>query len=135
MLMKRTQQTLVSHALNISARYTGEDEHAYRTAAETLRVAYWDWASDATLPDVVTLDTLTVNSPTGTMTIKNPFQTYHFQNFPFSIQYMDAGILSTTNHTSRCPDAAGVDDVAAVNAGLEASAFKSQVVRDSSGAR
>lgn len=121
------EQTLVSHALSISARYTGEDELAYRNAAETLRVAYWDWASDATLPDVVTLDTLAVNSPTGPITIENPFQKYYFQNFPFAIQYMDAGILSTTNHTSRCPDAAGVDDVAAVNAGLESSAFKSQV--------
>ncbi|ROW08234.1 hypothetical protein VMCG_03309 [Cytospora schulzeri] len=121
------EQTLVSHALNISARYMGDDEPIYRTAAETLRVAYWDWASNATLPAVVNLNTLTINSPTGPTTIRNPFHHYSFQNFPFTIQYMDAGILSTTNHTTRCPNAAGVDDVAAVNAGLETSAFKSQV--------
>lgn len=93
-----------------------------------MRAAYWDWATNATLPEVVTLNTLTVNSPTGSISIRNPFHRYHFQNFPFTIRYMDSGVLSTMNHTTRCPNAAGIDDVAAVNAGLKASAFMSQVV-------
>lgn len=107
----------------------GATASAYLTAAETLRVAYWDWASDATLPEVVTLDTLAITSPTGPLTIKNPFRNYYFQNYPFSIQYMNAGVLSTMDHTVRCPDADGNDNVAAVNAGLQTSGFKNQVVR------
>ncbi|KAK7747359.1 hypothetical protein SLS53_001613 [Cytospora paraplurivora] len=117
----------ISRACVHIIQYIGEDAPAYRTAAAELRVAYWDWASNATLPEVVTLDTLAVNSPTGPKIIKNPFHSYQFQNFPFPIKYMDAGILSTTNHTTRCPGADGSDVVAAVNAGLVTSGFKSQV--------
>lgn len=124
------QQALVSHAVKISKLYTGENATAYRTAAETLRVAYWDWAADATLPEAVTTQNVKVNSPGGPLTMSNPFRRYYFKNYPFTIKYMDAGVLSSQHHTTRCPNAKQVDNVAAVNRGLSGyGSLKDQVVR------
>lgn len=119
----------MSHALNISLRYTGDNASIYRTAAESLRVAYWDWGTSPRLPEAVTLEVVTVNGPTGLITIRNPLHHYEFQNFPFTIEYMDAGVLSTQNHTSRCPTANMVDNVTLVNERLsESGDLRQQVV-------
>lgn len=123
------QQTLVSHAIRISQRYTGDQAPAYRAAAESLRVAYWDWAANSTLPDIITHDSIKVNGPSGPINIQNPLHSYWFQNYPFNIQYMNAGVLSRQSRTTRCPTKNLDDDVAKVNAGLAASEFKAQVVR------
>lgn len=109
-------------------RYNDDDAPKYRMAAESLRVAYWDWAHTPILPKVVTLETVTVNGPAGTMTIRNPLHKYYFQNFPFTDPYMTSGILAMQNHTTRCPTADLVDNVTEVNNGLAASNLKEQVV-------
>lgn len=62
--------------------------------------------------------------------MSNPFHTYHFQRFPFTIQYMNAGVLSRQRHTTRCPNAKLVDNVAVVNQGLSSyGSLKDRVVR------
>jgi tyrosinase len=118
----------VSHAINISQRYTGENASTYRAAAETLRVAYWDWAADPTLPEVMTHERIQANGPKGPVTIQNPLHTYWFQNYPFTHRYMTVGVLSEQSRTTRCPTADMNDDVDMVYAGLASSEFKDQVV-------
>lgn len=117
--------------MNISKLYTGDNATEYRTAADSLRAAYWDWAADATLPEAVTVQNVKVNSPGGPMIMSNPFHRYYFQNFPFTIKYMDAGVLSAQHHTTRCPNGNLVDDLAAVDQGLSAyGSLMDQVVRN-----
>lgn len=122
------KQVLVSHALNISMRYRGEKAPLYRTTAESLRVAYWDWAKAPTLPEAVTLETVTVNSPNGSVTMRNPFHSYYFQKYPFVLPHMNSGVLAMQNHTTRCPTMGLMDNVTAVNNGLATSNLKAQVV-------
>ncbi|KKY34944.1 putative tyrosinase 2 [Diaporthe ampelina] len=124
------EQTLVSHAIQISQRYTGDKAPEYRAAAESLRVAYWDWAANSSLPDIITHERINVNGPSGPVTVKNPLHSYWFQNYPFTIQYMNGGPLSKQSRSTRCPNKDIVDDVAQVNAGLASSAFKAQVMCD-----
>lgn len=125
------QQTLVSHAVSIAKLYTGDDATIYSAAAQSLRAAYWDWAADATLPEVVTVQNVKVNGPDGPITMTNPFHRYYFQNYPFTIDYMNAGVLSSQYHTTRCPNAEFLDDVATVDRGLsEYGSLMDQVVRN-----
>ncbi|KAK2597581.1 hypothetical protein N8I77_012359 [Diaporthe amygdali] len=120
-------QTLVTHAIQIAQQYASDKAPTYRDAAEKLRVAYWDWAADPSLPEVITLENIGVNGPNGPVTIRNPLHSYYFQNYPFTLQYMNGGPLSKQNHSTRCPTKDLVDDVAKVNAGLASSGFKGQV--------
>ncbi|KAG6363808.1 hypothetical protein INS49_008911 [Diaporthe citri] len=121
------EQTLVTHAIQISQRYAGDKAPAYRAAAGSLRVAYWDWAANASLPEIITHERIEVNGPSGPVTVKNPLHSYWFQSYPFSIQYMNAGVLSKQSRTTRCPTEDINDDVAKVNAALVSSEFKAQV--------
>ncbi|KAL1871633.1 hypothetical protein Daus18300_004633 [Diaporthe australafricana] len=105
----------------------GDKGPTYRAAADSLRVAYWDWAVDSSIPVVMTLENLEVNGPSGPLTIRNPFHSYHFQNYPFTIQYMNGGTLSKQNRSTRCPTQDLIDDVARVNAGLASSGLKGSV--------
>ncbi|POS71536.1 hypothetical protein DHEL01_v210068, partial [Diaporthe helianthi] len=120
-------QTLVSHAIKISEKYKGENASAYRAAAESLRVAYWDWAANASIPEIITHERTKVNGPTGPMTVRNPLHSYWFQTYPFTFRYMDSGVLSQQSRTTRCPTHSMNDDTTRVNDGLESSGFKAQV--------
>lgn len=125
------QQTLVSHAVSIAKLYKGHNATTYQKAADSLRAAYWDWAVNSTLPEVVTVQYVKVNGPGGPLTMTNPFHRYYFQNYPFFINYMDSGVLSLQQHTTRCPNANLVDNVATVDQGLTAyGSLMDQVVRD-----
>lgn len=110
-------------------RYSDADAPAYRTTAETLRVAYWDWAQTPVLPEALTLETVTVKSPNGSITMRNPLHSYHFHTFPFSSAYMRHGVFSAQNHTTRCPTANTAENATAVNSGLATANLKAQVVR------
>lgn len=91
---------------------------SYLSAAQNFRVAYWDWAQDTRLPTVVTLATVNINGPTGMTSVRNPFHSYRFQNFPFTIPYMNSGTLSHDIETKRCPNSHGVDNITWVNGNL-----------------
>ncbi|KAK7713881.1 hypothetical protein SLS63_011894 [Diaporthe eres] len=106
----------------------GDKAPAYRAAAESLRVAYWDWAANSSLPEIITHERISVNGPSGPVTVKNPLHSYWFQSYPFTIQYMNAGVLSEQSRSTRCPTRDINDDVAKVNAGLASSEFKAQVI-------
>lgn len=118
----------MSHAIKISLRYDNDSAPGYRTTAETLRIAYWDWAETPALPEAVTLEMVTVNGPNGSITMENPFHSYSFQNFPFNTTSMKHGTLAMQKHTTRCPTADLAQNVTAVQVGLEAANLKAQVV-------
>ncbi|KAK4453979.1 Di-copper centre-containing protein [Podospora aff. communis PSN243] len=73
------EQTLVSHAVRIADRYHPSQSPTYKGAAQTLRIPFWDWGSQARLPTAATSENITVNGPEGTLTIPNPLYKYRFQ--------------------------------------------------------
>ncbi|KAK4219908.1 Di-copper centre-containing protein [Rhypophila decipiens] len=93
------EQVLVSHAVNISNQYPPNHAPAYKAAAQTLRLPFWDWATDPTVPSFTGDANITVNGPTGPTTIRNPLYSYRFQN-PVPSSW--GGQLSTYQETSRC---------------------------------
>ncbi|KAK0617312.1 hypothetical protein B0T14DRAFT_433917 [Immersiella caudata] len=76
-------QTLVSHAVRIADQYLPIQYPTYKGAAQTLRIPFWDWGLQPRLPTAVTFKNITVNGPTGPLTIRNPLYSYRFQ--PLSI--------------------------------------------------
>ncbi|KAK3692626.1 hypothetical protein B0T22DRAFT_486510 [Podospora appendiculata] len=99
------EQTLVSHAVAIASRYPADMAPTYLAAAQTLRQPYWDWAAEPLLPPAVTTANVTVSSPAGTASIRNPLYSYRFQ--PGSIQSSFPGDLAQHAETVRCLDATG----------------------------
>ncbi|KAH7635211.1 hypothetical protein B0T09DRAFT_253998 [Sordaria sp. MPI-SDFR-AT-0083] len=67
------EQTLVTHALSIASRYPPSFQAAYTDAARTLRLPFWDWASDPSLPIAVMNDTIKVsNTPNSSLSSLSP---------------------------------------------------------------
>lgn len=76
------QQELVRHARRIAGTYPARYRESYRQAADQLRVPFWDWASDQTVPAATVAARVTVNTPSGqalrSTEIENPLATYRF---------------------------------------------------------
>lgn len=67
-----------THAQKIAASYPEKDRAKYVTAAKTLRIPYWDWASNPDIPRSMTTSKINVNTPTGMQSIDNPLYQYKF---------------------------------------------------------
>ncbi|KAI0407224.1 hypothetical protein F4802DRAFT_595450 [Xylaria palmicola] len=65
-------------------KYTSEDAPAYRDASQKLRLPYWDWASNPTLPPSSRQENITVNGPNGEMVMHNPLYSYRWQTYPLN---------------------------------------------------
>ncbi|EXJ88381.1 hypothetical protein A1O1_05311 [Capronia coronata CBS 617.96] len=74
------EQVLWMHAQDIAATYPSAERSQYQTAALGLRVPYWDWAIHPALPTVVTQPQISINTPNGRATVKNPLYSYVFQS-------------------------------------------------------
>ena len=99
------QRVIFSHAQRIASQYVGSDRDEYRLAAQTLRLPYWDWANNATLPRAVTAPSLAINLPNvGTTNIRNPFYAYSFRNFPFGRYPGMTGDMGGYSESKRCAD-------------------------------
>ena len=72
------QQIVWNNAQQIAGTYPDSQKANYQAAAQTLRVPYWDWASHATLPDVVSQPMININTPVGSKSIVNPLYNYTF---------------------------------------------------------
>jgi tyrosinase len=96
------EQILQIHATRIANKYTGSKKATYVAAAKTLRIPYWDWARDPKLPKSTTAQQITINTPTGRKTIRNPLYSYRFQKFPFTYANF-GGTLGNYAQTMRCP--------------------------------
>jgi tyrosinase len=128
------EQILVGHARTIAAKYTGSNKAKYVAAANTLRIPYWDWARDgAKLPASTTATTVSVNTPTGRKTIRNPLYSYKFQKFPFTYANF-GGTIGQYPQTMRCPSTSNSQassrfNVVNSNLARDQSYLKNSVVR------
>jgi tyrosinase len=77
------EQILVQNAIDAANEFQGSDQQRYLSAAQNLRIPYWDWAMPApnggnTVPDVLVQPQISVNTPSGQQTINNPVYSYKF---------------------------------------------------------
>ena len=91
-----------SHAKVIAATYPSDKKSTYLAAADSLRIPYWDWAVSSSIPSVMTASQVTINSPTGSKTIRNPLYSYRFQKYPFTYSGF-TGSIASYSQTLRCP--------------------------------
>ncbi|KAK8088659.1 Di-copper centre-containing [Apiospora hydei] len=128
------EQVLGTFVTKIAAQYTGSNATTYQAAAEQWRMPYWDWAADAQLPPSASTTTITVNGPTGQVTINNPLYSYKWQKFP--LNHANNYFPTNTDYncwgwpqTTRQPNRQGVDQLAIVNQQLstDPSPLKDQV--------
>ncbi|KAI9886218.1 MAG: hypothetical protein M1823_001953 [Watsoniomyces obsoletus] len=78
------EQVLYNTIQQIVNEFNGTEQERYRGAAETFRIPYWDWAAapadnGPVLPtSVSSAADVTVNSPTGIRSMRNPLYAYRF---------------------------------------------------------
>lgn len=88
----------------------------------TFRIPYWDWAYNATMPDVVNQPYVSINTPQGFMNVVNPLYNYTFHPQPSASDFPPATSLAKYHSTVRYPDANGHSQPAKSNAQLQANA-------------
>jgi tyrosinase len=91
-----------AHAKLIASTYPSDKRSTYVAAAQTLRIPYWDWAVSPSLPSAATATQVTINSPTGSKTIRNPLYSYKFQKYPFTYSGF-TGSIASYSQSLRCP--------------------------------
>jgi len=80
-----SQQVLVGFAQDIAKSYHSQE---YENAANQLRIPYWDWAAIPQLfPDVMTWESVQINTPTGLENVTNPLYAYKFLNHPEPLEW------------------------------------------------
>ncbi|ERF72312.1 hypothetical protein EPUS_02199 [Endocarpon pusillum Z07020] len=99
------EQILWTHAQSIAQDYPLGQRDSYVTAAQSLRMPYWDAFNSPTLPLAASLPTITVNGPNGTRTFDNPLYKYTFHadeggnrfpadnwlsQFPWTVRHWDS---------------------------------------------
>ncbi|TID22241.1 Di-copper centre-containing protein [Venturia nashicola] len=78
------EQVVSKHAMDAASEFTGNDHDRYVTAAQNLRVPYWDWArpvasGEHVVPDSISSPTIVVNTPQQSgVAIQNPLYSYRF---------------------------------------------------------
>ncbi|DAA75792.1 TPA_exp: Tyrosinase [Trichophyton benhamiae CBS 112371] len=100
------EEMIWTHAQKIAASYPEKDRAKYVTAAKTLRIPYWDWASNPDIPRSMTTAKINVNTPTGMQSIDNPLYQYKFDP---SVQkgFPEGDSFTSNPHSTRFPDANG----------------------------
>lgn len=93
----------MDHARRIAAAYPAASRRKYVEAAESLRLAYWDWADDSNVPPATTAPTVVISrAVNGTLrqtAVRNPLFSYEY---PQSALRSDFGRFDGKNHTKRC---------------------------------
>lgn len=98
---------------------------------------YWDWASNARMPDFLNTPSVTITTPSGVQSVVNPLAAYKFQSspknqnlFPSTQAAASDWYLSAAPQTLRNPDkAGGVSNFERANNELANNNLKSQIVR------
>ncbi|KAI1095615.1 Di-copper centre-containing protein [Rostrohypoxylon terebratum] len=125
-------QILGNEIQHIAARYNASHRNSsvYREAAQSFRLPYWDWASNAQLPPSCAVLDVTVTSPQGPLTMRNPLYSYVWPTYPLN-QTQFPGSTSWANETTRASDGKSDFSLSTVNANLAAVAgqLKDQVYR------
>ncbi|KAF8858063.1 Di-copper centre-containing protein [Acephala macrosclerotiorum] len=82
------EQIIASSAQDIVKSYPVSMQATWQIAADQLRIPFWDWASNSTLPDIVEQPTTQILNSSGEYQIvNNPLYQYKFQNMPMNQQY------------------------------------------------
>lgn len=76
------QQIIWNKAQTIAASYPAETVNKYLSAASSLRIPYWDWASDPTLPNSLVSPQINITTPAGPRLVDNPLFNYTFHPLP-----------------------------------------------------
>ncbi|KEZ46479.1 hypothetical protein SAPIO_CDS0817 [Scedosporium apiospermum] len=108
-------QVLVQHALTLAEEYPANVRAKYRSAAQTLRIPYWDWADDATIPPSVGQAQIQVDTPKGKKTIRNPLYSYNFPKEAVDGKYGSITGNRDATKTVRCSAAEANARMAGVN--------------------
>ena len=114
------EQIIQEYAREIAGQYPRATRTRYQNAVETLRVPYWDWASSPALPTVLSQPTVYVTTPNGARGLANPLASYTFKPIPSADEFPQDFALSHAPRTQRTPDGNGNDQVAAINAAMQA---------------
>lgn len=100
------EQRLHYYAVQIANQFPQSERAAWRQAASTLRLPYWDWASGQVpaVPNSLTSQRIRVTRPGGrTLQIRNPLYSYRFH--PLSPSDMrNFAPMSVYTETKRAPD-------------------------------
>ncbi|MCJ1331076.1 hypothetical protein MMC10_007763 [Thelotrema lepadinum] len=72
------ENLLWNYAQDIAAQYSSTQRATYQSAAVTMRIPYWDWSTNSTMPDVATSPKLSINTPQGRQNVDNPLYNYTF---------------------------------------------------------
>lgn len=100
-LTDATQQVIWLNAQWIAAKYPASQRARYRAAALTLRIPYWDWSVNPTMPPEVNQPTIYIKAPNGTINVPNPLFTYTFHPLPSNDDFPPIG--SPVRRTSISP--------------------------------
>lgn len=119
------EQTLWNSAQKIASTYPDSQRARYEAAASTFRMPYWDWASNATMPDTFNQPTISINTPSGAQSVSNPLYSYTFHPQPPPADFpLSDGAIAKYTSTVRYPNAAGESQPSLVNAQLESQAVQ-----------
>ncbi|CZR60853.1 related to monophenol monooxygenase precursor (tyrosinase precursor) [Phialocephala subalpina] len=82
------EQVIASFAQDVVKTYPASMQATWQIAADQLRIPFWDWASNYTLPDIAEQSTTQIMNSSGKyQTVNNPLYQYKFQNMPMNAQY------------------------------------------------
>ncbi|KAK2758458.1 hypothetical protein FQN53_008206 [Emmonsiellopsis sp. PD_33] len=113
------EQKIWGHAQRIANEYPPALRGMYQRAAETLRIPYWDWASDPELPRSVITPELNINTSDGIRTVPNPLYNYTF-NPTVEAGFPEGDPLLAFKTSVRNPDENGVPQIEDIQKTLNA---------------
>ncbi|KAL9102921.1 MAG: hypothetical protein Q9163_001981 [Psora crenata] len=117
------EQIIWSNAQQIAATYPNMSRSQYQAAAQTLRIPYWDWAVNATMPSLLNQPMVSINTPSGVKDTRNPLLTYAFHPQPSTSDFPPSdGAISKYPNTVRYPDDAGQSQPELANRQLQSNA-------------
>lgn len=100
------QQIIWKSAQQIASAYPTSLRTRYQDAAETLRIPYWDWSINATMPSLVNQRRININTPKGEERIRNPLYAYRFHpqpsssDFPLNSSNVIGGTVKSSRNTT-----------------------------------
>ncbi|KAL1954633.1 hypothetical protein VTO42DRAFT_874 [Malbranchea cinnamomea] len=100
------EQIIWEKAQKIASSYPEAERQKYVSAAKTLRLPFWDWASDPEMPECVVTPEIEVNTPSGRRTIPNPLYSYEL-NPTVESGFPERSLLTRYPTTVRSPDRRG----------------------------
>ncbi|OXV11945.1 hypothetical protein Egran_00294, partial [Elaphomyces granulatus] len=120
------EQRLCEYAENIADTYPPNSRRAYQDAADSLRIPYWDWASNASLPNCLVTPQISITTPSGRKQIDNPLYTYKFHPPEAGKDFPSGAQIYQYPDTVRSPDSKGNSQNNVVQSLMQANAASIQ---------